>query len=179
MKAVATFKAGGMFSGRSEEVSVALYDASSSSPLSAAMAGKWTASLLRTDTSEVIWTAAPLVPDAAKVYGFTSFAAVLNQLDEADKKVLSPTDSRLRPDQRALEEGKTDEAEALKARLEERQRARRKVLESHGAEWKPRFFELVKGDEEEEVWKLSTGKNGYWECRGRGDWHDVNPVFET
>lgn len=176
-KAVATFKAGGLFSGRSEDVTVVLYDASGTAT-SAGLAGKWTDSLSRTDTGEAIWTAASLVPNAPKVYGFTSFAATLNQLDDSLKNALSPTDSRLRPDQRALEDGKTDEAEALKARLEERQRARRKVLETHGAEWKPRFFELVKGEEEEE-WKLAAGKNGYWECRDRGDWHDVNPVFET
>ncbi|THW89115.1 hypothetical protein D6D15_05503 [Aureobasidium pullulans] len=179
-KAVATFKAGGLFSGRSEEVTTQFYNAASSSPLSATLVGKWTESLQRTDTSETIWTAGPLVPNAPKVFGYTSFAACLNQLDETDKKAMSPTDSRLRPDQRALEDGKTDEAEALKARLEERQRARRKVLESHGVEWKPRFFEIVKGEEgDEEVWRLSTGKNGYWECRDKGEWKDVETVFET
>ncbi|KAG9561022.1 hypothetical protein KCU79_g7282, partial [Aureobasidium melanogenum] len=89
-------------------------------------------------------------------------------------------DSRLRPDQRALEDGKTDEAEALKARLEERQRARRKVLETHGVEWKPKFFDLVKGEEgDEEVWRLVGGKHGYWERRDKGDWKDVETVFET
>jgi hypothetical protein len=179
-KAVITFKAGGLFSGRSEEVTAQFFDAASSKPLAVTLAGKWTESLQRTDTGENIWTAGPLVPDAPKVFGYTSFAAALNQLDDVDKQVLAPTDSRLRPDQRALEDGKTDEAEALKARLEERQRARRKVLESHGVEWKPKFFELVKGEEgDEEVWRLSAGKTGYWECREKGDWHHVEPVFET
>ncbi|OBW63882.1 MAG: Uncharacterized protein AUREO_060520 [Aureobasidium pullulans] len=179
-KAIATFKAGGLFSGRSEEVTTQFYDAASSSPLSTTLIGKWTEGLQRLDTSETIWTAGPLVPNAPKVYGYTSFAACLNQLDDNDKKAISPTDSRLRPDQRALEDGKTDEAEALKARLEERQRARRKVLESHGVEWKPRFFEIVKGEEgDEEVWRLNSGKNGYWECRDKGEWKDVETVFET
>ncbi|KAI5258096.1 hypothetical protein E4T42_00780 [Aureobasidium subglaciale] len=178
-KAVATFKAGGIFSGRSEEVTTQFYDASSSSPLRPTLTGKWTEGLSRADTGEVIWSAGPLVPNAPKVYGYTSFTACLNQLDDSDKKAISPTDSRLRPDQRALEDGKTDEAEALKARLEERQRARRKVLESHGVEWKPRFFELAKGDEgDEEVWRLMGGKNGYWECRDKGEWKDVESVFE-
>ncbi|KAG9945950.1 hypothetical protein KCU85_g6919, partial [Aureobasidium melanogenum] len=179
-KAVATFKAGGIFSGRSEEVTTQFYEASSASPLGLTLVGKWTESLSRTDTGETVWTAGPLVPNAAKVYGYTSFAACLNQLDDNEKNAIAPTDSRLRPDQRALEDGKTDEAEALKARLEERQRARRKVLETHGVEWKPKFFDLVKGEEgDEEVWRLVGGKHGYWERRDKGDWKDVETVFET
>ncbi|KAG9696428.1 hypothetical protein KCU95_g2334, partial [Aureobasidium melanogenum] len=179
-KAVATFKAGGIFSGRSEEVTTQFYEASSSSPLGPTLVGKWTESLSRTDNGETVWTAGPLAPNAAKVYGYTSFAACLNQLDDNEKNAIAPTDSRLRPDQRALEDGKTDEAEALKARLEERQRARRKVLETHGVEWKPKFFDLVKGEEgDEEVWRLVGGKHGYWERRDKGDWKDVETVFET
>ncbi|KAG9752007.1 hypothetical protein KCU73_g6203, partial [Aureobasidium melanogenum] len=179
-KAVATFKAGGIFSGRSEEVTTQFYNASSASPLGPALVGKWTESLSRTDNGETVWTAGPLVPNAPKVYGYTSFAACLNQLDDNQKNAIAPTDSRLRPDQRALEDGKTDEAEALKARLEERQRARRKVLETHGVEWKPKFFDLVKGEEgDEEVWRLVGGKHGYWERRDKGDWKDVETVFET
>jgi hypothetical protein len=179
-KAVATFKAGGIFSGRSEEVTTQFYNASSASPLGPALVGKWTESLSRTDNGETVWTAGPLVPNAPKVYGYTSFAACLNQLDDNEKNAIAPTDSRLRPDQRALEDGKTDEAEALKARLEERQRARRKVLETHGVEWKPKFFDLVKGEEgDEEVWRLVGGKHGYWERRDKGDWKDVETVFET
>jgi hypothetical protein len=45
-------------------------------------------------------------------------------------------------------------------------------------EWKPKFFELAKGDEGEEVWRLSGGKGGYWERRDKGDWKDVESVFE-
>lgn len=186
MKAVATFKAAGIFSGRSEDVTVALYESGSTIALPLGLAGKWTTSLSRTDTNTVIWEAGPLVPDANKIWGFTSFAAALNQLSSDDKKLLPPTDSRLRPDQRALEDGELDEAEALKARLEERQRARRKVLESHGAVWQPRFFERVDGGAEgegaageEEVWGLKTGGEGYWECREKNSWEGVSRVFEV
>lgn len=181
MKAVATFKAAGLFSGRSEDVSVALYSASSTTPLPLGVTGKWTTSLSRTDDSSIVWSAGPLVPDAPKVFGFTSFAAALNQLTDAEKKLLPPTDSRLRPDQRALEDGHLDEAEGLKARLEERQRGRRKVLEDHGTEWQSQFFEIVPGvgEEGEEVWRLKSAKNGYWESRERGSWESVSRVFET
>ena len=97
---------------------------------------------------------------------------------------MAPTDSRLRPDQRALEDGDVDQAEALKARLEEHQRARRRVLEEHGEEWKPRWFNKVSTVEaaalgDEEVWKLKGGKDGYWECRERGEFGELTEVFQT
>jgi hypothetical protein len=68
--------------------------------------------------------------------------------------------------------------------LEDRQRARRKVLESHGQTWKPQFFEKIsEGDGDgdgdgEEVWRLKE-KDGYWERRARSDWEGVQEVFET
>ncbi|KAF2718766.1 hypothetical protein K431DRAFT_287368 [Polychaeton citri CBS 116435] len=180
MRAVVTFKAGGMFSGRSEEVTVELFDPSSSgdAPLSLGLAGKWTESLKRIDSGATIWKVGSLVPDHAKVYGFTTFAATLNEVTPIEDKV-APTDSRLRPDQRALELGDTDKAEGLKAKLEERQRARRKVLETHGQDWKPQFFEQVSGvgGANEEVWKLKD-KGGYWDRRQNGGWEGVNEVFE-
>lgn len=42
---------------------------------------------------------------------------------------LAPTDSRKRPDQRLMEEGKWDEANDEKLRLEEKQRAARRQRE--------------------------------------------------
>ena len=182
MRAIATFKAGGMFSGRSEEVTVQLFDASKSgdTPLPLGLTGKWTENLKRTDTNTTIWSTGSLVPDAAKVFGFTTFAAALNEMTENEDGFIAPTDSRLRPDQRAYELGKVDEAEATKARLEERQRARRKVLESHGQNWNPQFFEKIVGrdGEAEEVWRLKE-KGGYWEKRNKGDWSGVVDVFEV
>lgn len=184
-KAIATFKAGGMFAGRSEDVSIALYTPTSPAPLPLGLAGKWTSGLARTDTGASVWTPGPLVPDAAKCYGFTAFAAALNQVTGVEEGRLPPTDSRLRPDQRALEEGLLDKAEGLKARLEERQRARKKVLEGHGAKWSPTFFEKVEGagavdkDEEGGVFRLRVGKEGYWERREGGHWEGVGEVFQV
>jgi hypothetical protein len=178
LRAVATFKAGGMFSGRSEEVTVQLFDASGpDSALPLGLAGKWTENLKRTDTGAVVWTVGSLVPDAPKVYGFTSFAAALNEISAVEEGKLPPTDSRLRPDQQALEQGDSDKAEGLKARLEERQRARRKVLETHGQTYKPMFFEKV-AETDEEVWMLKRSQGGYWERRAKGDWSGVGEVFE-
>ncbi|KAK3115670.1 Oxysterol-binding protein 3 [Teratosphaeriaceae sp. CCFEE 6253] len=178
MRAVATFKAGGMFSGRSEEVSVQLFGPShGDAPLELGMVGKWTEGLARTDTGAAVWTVGALAPSAAKAYGFTTFAATLNEITSIEQGHLPPTDARLRPDQQALEAGDVEKAEALKARLEERQRARRKILESHGHEWEPEYFEKVP-DGEEETWMLKESR-GYWERRAAGDWKDVRDVFEV
>lgn len=176
LRAVVSFKAGGMFSGRSEDVTVQIFDGESA--LSLGLEGKWTDSLKRTDTGETIWKVGSLVPNAAKVYGFTTFAAALNEMTSIESGHLPPTDSRLRPDQQALEAGDVDKAEGLKARLEERQRARRKVLESHAQTWKPQFFQKVAtADSEEEVWVLKD-QDGYWDKRAAADWDGVQEVFE-
>ena len=180
-KATATFKAGGMFSGRSEDVSVVAYDADNT-PLARGLTGKWTTHLNLSnegvDTGPTVWKTGALVPDAASRYGFTTFAASLNQITDLEEGMLPVTDSRLRPDQQAAETGDLDGAEALKARLEERQRARRKVMEDHGDEWRPRWFTKVQeGEDGDEVWKLKGGKDGYWEERVRGGWTGVVDVF--
>ncbi|XP_062212164.1 oxysterol-binding protein-related protein 1C-like isoform X2 [Phragmites australis] len=55
-------------------------------------------------------------------YNFTRFAITLNELTPGLKEKLPPTDSRLRPDQRCLENGEYERAYAEKLRLEQRQR---------------------------------------------------------
>ena len=50
------------------------------------------------------------------------------QLNEPEDGV-APTDSRRRPDQRLMEEGLWDKANAEKVRLEEKQRAARRLRE--------------------------------------------------
>ncbi|KAI3706947.1 hypothetical protein L6452_25048 [Arctium lappa] len=71
-------------------------------------------------------------------YNLTSFAITLNELTPGLKEKLPPTDSRLRPDQRHLENGEYDMANAEKLRLETRQRMSRKLQENG---WKPRWFQ--------------------------------------
>lgn len=184
-KAVVTFKTKGMFSGRSEDVGVETYDSHGDEhPLG--LVGKWTSSLAATENGNTranespIWTVADLVPDAAKRYGFTTFAAQLNEITPIEKGKLPPTDSRLRPDQRAAEDGDFDEAEILKGKLEEAQRKRRKVLEDEGTSWTPKWFKKVaEGDESgEEVWVAKTGQDSYWEKRANSEWGEVEQIFD-
>ncbi|KAG8624949.1 hypothetical protein KVT40_006700 [Elsinoe batatas] len=154
-KAVATFKASGMFSGRSEDVTVVVYGPDGEQT-GAGLVGTWTKELRRTDTDEVIWKAADVVKDAGKNWGFSVFAAGLNELTCIEEDKVPPTDSRLRPDQQALERGELDAAEGLKARLEERQRGRRKVMEAHGRAHGPVWFQKVDNEGDEEIWRLKS-----------------------
>lgn len=180
-KAVVTFKAKGMFSGRSEEVEVQTIDAHGQD-LAMGLHGTWTTSLQLREPGKLqrttIWSAGPLVDEAPKHYGWPLFAAQLNEVSDIEQGKIAPTDSRYRPDQVALEKGDHDKAEVVKNQLEEGQRARRREMEAHGEAWKPRWFTRVElGDEV--VWKLKTGKEGYWEERARGEWTGIVPVFEV
>ena len=184
-KAVVTFKSKGMFSGRSEEVVVQILD-SYGDELPLGLTGKWTSSLQVTDHGSArpneppIWTAAELPPEAAKRYGFTSFAASLNEVTALERDKVPPTDSRLRPDQRAAEDGDFDSAEVFKAKLEEGQRERRKGLEEQEVEWQPKWFQRVEGaDLGEEVWVAKGGKENYWEQRIKGQWDSVEKIFDV
>jgi hypothetical protein len=185
-KSVSVFKAGGMFSGRSEEVATKALDASGRD-LPLGLTGSWTAALQLTRngsaTGSTIWQAGPLVANAPKVYGMTTFAAALNEITPIEDGRLPATDSRLRPDQRALEDGDVDRAEELKVQLEEAQRARRRDMEAAEQSWTPRWFARVDEDaganDGEVVWRLKAGKDGYWEERAKGNWSGVVPVFKT
>ena len=58
-------------------------------------------------------------------------------MTSVERDWLPPTDARLRPDQRALEEGRVAEAESVKLGLEQAQRDRRRQRE-HGQVGLPR-----------------------------------------
>ncbi|XP_061878640.1 oxysterol-binding protein-related protein 1-like isoform X2 [Entelurus aequoreus] len=81
--------------------------------------------------SELIWKITPRPDNSAK----------LNQLDKRMEGVLPSTDSRLRPDISAMENGDIDMASAEKKRLEEKQRMARKNRGKSTDEWKTRWFQ--------------------------------------
>lgn len=180
-KSVSTFKSGGMFSGRSEDVVVKAFDIHGNE-LPLGLNGTWTASLQLIEhgqpTDKTIWSAGLLVDQPSKRYGFPVFAASLNEITPIEDTKIPPTDSRLRPDQAALEQGDIDKAEELKGKLEENQRERRRDMEGHNEIWRPRWFSRVEqSDEEEVIWRLKTGKDSYWEERAKRDWTGLTPIF--
>ncbi|KAI1389447.1 Oxysterol-binding protein-domain-containing protein [Hypoxylon trugodes] len=177
------FKTKGMFGGRSEDVEVACCDASGTQT-GFGLVGNWTSSIKVVEggkpTGQEIWKAGQLVPNAPNTYGFTSFSAALNEITPIEKGRLPPTDTRLRPDQRLVEQGKFDEAEEWKVALEEAQRARRRDMETNGEEHKPKWFVKVpEAPEGEELWRMKHGKESYWEERMKGEWKGVERIFEV
>lgn len=74
--------------------------------------------------------------------------------------ILPPTDTRLRLDQRLLEEGLVEKAEAEKLRLEQRQRDTRKAMELADQAWVPAWFEKK---DKMSGWTLIP--DAYWKSR--------------
>uniref|UniRef100_A0A671WS88 Oxysterol-binding protein n=1 Tax=Sparus aurata TaxID=8175 RepID=A0A671WS88_SPAAU len=113
-------------------------------------------------TPKCVWKPNPQPKDDVLYYGFSTFAMELNELPPELKPLLPPTDSRLRPDQRLLEEGKVEESDRKKDDLEEFQRERRKELSKQGEEHVPRFFKKAKDSCGRDVWLTNET---YWKLR--------------
>ncbi|KAI9758923.1 MAG: ATP synthase complex assembly protein atp12 [Chaenotheca gracillima] len=112
-------------------------------------------------------------------FNLTPFGVTLNAVPDSLKPYLPPTDTRLRPDQRAMEDGEYDFAATEKNRVEEKQRAKRRARENSGEEFMPRWYvkdrDPVSGIE---YWRF-TGE--YWKMRDEvskgGEWRDVESIF--
>ncbi|XP_040918193.1 oxysterol-binding protein-related protein 7-like isoform X1 [Toxotes jaculatrix] len=113
-------------------------------------------------TPQCIWKPNVQPEDHFQFYGFSHYARELNELTPDLKAVLPPTDTRFRPDQRLLEEGKVAEADKRKDEVEEKQRERRKEMAKRGEEHIPRFFRKSVDEAGREVW-LYNGT--YWKVR--------------
>jgi hypothetical protein len=96
------------------------------------MFGKWSEALYvgKAPSARCIWRPGALPDDAHLYYGFSRFAMELNELIGKEAALLPPTDTRWRPDQRALEEGRIAEAENIKLGVEQAQRDRRRLREN-------------------------------------------------
>ncbi|CAI5759424.1 unnamed protein product [Candida verbasci] len=174
-RALVEFAKGGMWSGRSEGVSVKALD-KSKKELSYTINGNWTESFtLKTKSTEkTIWQAGELLPNYQKKYGFTTFTGTLNKITAMEQGQLAPTDSRLRPDLQCYEQGDVEKAEELKNKLEQDQRVRRKELEDAGKEHEPKFFKFKgNGPVDEGDWEFIQGEKSYWNRRKDQDWDDL------
>ena len=94
------------------------------------------------------------------------------------KQVIGPTDTRFRNDQRFLEEGKVDEADEEKNRLEVKQRKGRKVREQSGEEWTPNFFRKVPHPyiADMHIWEFISDNN-YWNRRETQNWSGLPDLW--
>ncbi|KEH35651.1 oxysterol-binding protein-related protein 1C [Medicago truncatula] len=108
------------------------------------------------------------IPEQKTRYNLTEFAITLNEITPGLKEKLPPTDSRLRPDQRCLENGEYEMANSEKLRLEQRQRQARKMQEKG---WKPRWFAKEEGSNSYRY------VGGYWETREKGKWESSPDIF--
>ncbi|CAM9799390.1 unnamed protein product [Bubo scandiacus] len=100
--------------------------------------------------------------DHERNYGFTQFALELNELTPDLRRVLPSTDTRLRPDQRYLEEGNVPAAETQKRQIEQLQRDRRRVMEENNITHQARFFRRLTDANGKESWVTN---NTYWKLR--------------
>ena len=93
------------------------------------LCGKWSEALYvgKAPPGRCIWRTG--LEETEPNYGFSRFAVELNEVTSVERSHIPPTDSRMRPDQRALEEGRVGDAENIKLRLEQAQRDRRRQRE--------------------------------------------------
>jgi len=136
--------------------------------------GKWSEALYvgKAPSARCIWRPGSLPEEAELYYGFSRFAVELNEVTSVERSHLPPTDARLRPDQRALEEARVAEAENIKLGVEQAQRDRRRQRENEQLDpYTPLWFVCSEVESEgkvqgEEVgperWKFGET---YWDSR--------------
>uniref|UniRef100_A0A3B4DPN5 Oxysterol-binding protein n=1 Tax=Pygocentrus nattereri TaxID=42514 RepID=A0A3B4DPN5_PYGNA len=140
----------------------------------------------QTLSPRLLWKKYPLPYNAENMYYFSSLALTLNE----EEVSVSLTDSRLRPDQRLMEEGRWDEANTEKQRLEEKQRAVRRRREAdasnavdEGEEGEGKEYEGYQPLWFHQRMDPLTGetsfvyKGGYWEAKERRDWSMCPDIF--
>jgi hypothetical protein len=141
--------------------------------------GKWCEAIwateLRTGECLPIWQKFPLPEDWQNLYCFTQHSLQLNHLPDKLLPLLPPTDTRLRPDQRALENGDMKLASAEKNRLEEKQRAARRVLEEKKVAYQSQYFTQHTDPRSKETTYLFNGK--YWKDRETHNWSHSPDIY--
>ncbi len=116
------------------------------------------------------------------MYNFSEFTCSLNEIETG----IAPTDSRLRPDEKAMEDGNFDKANQIKLRLEECQRVRRRKRETEAEEarragrvyeeYSPTWFELTK--DENAGNEIYVYKGGYWEAKEKKDFSMCPALYD-
>lgn len=112
------------------------------------------------------------------MFCFGKVATILNYKCDEMHGVLSHTDTRFRGDQRLYEEGKTDDADEEKIRLEVKQRKARKLREEACETWTPIFFrEAPHQFLDGQIYYEFIQENNYWDRRERKDWSGLPDLW--
>lgn len=138
------------------------------------LSGRWSQNFVRhlvddegesTDRFQQLWESNnQFPPDCQDYYGFSKYAVGLNEM--VNEKILPPTDTRHRPDQRALEEGNANKADEYKNHLEKAQRERRSQGRSYDQS-RVKWFRKVSGDDWLPITSETTGEPIYFEKRAK------------
>ncbi|XP_023716745.1 oxysterol-binding protein 1 isoform X7 [Cryptotermes secundus] len=128
-----------------------------------------------------VWKRNSPLPHSDRYYNFTELACQLNEPEAG----VAPTDTRNRPDQRLMEDGKWDEANAEKVRLEEKQRAARRIRDAEAEKaaaegrlyppYEPLWFKKEVEHWTGSIIHMYQGK--YWECKERQDWSMCPDIY--
>jgi hypothetical protein len=144
--------------------------------------GKGRSTSLEVGPSRLLWKVSLPDPESEKYYNFSQYACELNEPEDH----VAPTDSRLRPDQRLMEDGEWDAANKEKLRLEEKQRAVRKRREAEAEQaalngepfeqHQPTWFKKVE-DPENGGKLIYVYKGGYWEAKETQEWSHCPEIY--
>ncbi|XP_060533104.1 oxysterol-binding protein 1 isoform X2 [Cylas formicarius] len=135
----------------------------------------------QTGAPVLAWKRNPVPDDSERMYNFTYLACQLNEPEEG----VAPTDSRLRPDQRLMENGRWDEANKEKLRIEEKQRSVRRRREADAERaaaegrpyepYKPLWFEQKTEGDSDVITHVYKGT--YWKCKEEQNWSACPDIF--
>ncbi|GMS89356.1 hypothetical protein PENTCL1PPCAC_11531, partial [Pristionchus entomophagus] len=143
--------------------------------------GKGDKTKVETESPIRLWTVNGPYDGNDRMHHFTRLAIELNE----EETGVAPTDSRLRPDQRLMENGIWDEANEKKQELEEKQRAKRKRREAeveeaiqrgeHIEEIEPIWFEKTQDEKTGSL--IHVFKGEYWKAKESNDWSKSPNIF--
>jgi hypothetical protein len=146
--------------------------------------GNWNQKLYITDPDDKnkidLWTIdeEPFIQNKDYIgnYLTSEFTCNLNYLHDDLIKVLPPTDSRYRPDQRALENKQLELAIAEKDRIENNQRKRHKYFEEDKIMYQPNYFSYVLNTNNTEY--VYIYKGDYWADRKLQNFDKLPKIFD-
>lgn len=105
------------------------------------------------------------------MYNFTQLAVELNEPEPG----VAPTDSRLRPDQRLMENAKFEEANLVKTKIDAKHRARLALIDQGLENYRANWFKRVKDKYTDE--EIHIYNNEYWEAKKVQNWKRCPDIF--